>query len=153
MHEHIGFNFSFTEMQAAVGIAQMHKLPKIIETKKEIHDFYISELSDIKELKPVKIDYRTKPVFWFTSFLTDHVDELAEYLIKNNIQTRRFFYPLHLQPCYQKTNLVGDFNKNDFPVATKTFEMGISLPSSFQLNRKDQELVVSLIKRFYENRI
>jgi perosamine synthetase len=152
MHEHIGFNFSFTEMQAAIGIAQMHKLPQIIETKKNIHDFYTSELSDIKNLSPVVIDSRTKPVFWFTSFLTDCVDELAEFLKKYDIQTRRFFYPLHMQPCYQDTNLVGDFNINEFPVSTNVFERGISLPSSYQLNNKEQEQVVLLIKKFYENR-
>ena len=83
---------------------------------------------------------------------SNNVDELAEFLKKYDIQTRRFFYPLHMQPCYQDTNLVGDFNINEFPVSTNVFERGISLPSSYQLNNKEQEHVVLLIKKFYENR-
>jgi perosamine synthetase len=145
VHEHIGFNFSFTEMQAAVGIAQMKKLPKIVARKKAIHGRYVEALEGIDRLRPAHIDPRCSPVFWFTSFLCDDADELAVFLRQNGVQTRRFFYPLHLQPCYRDRK----FDRSDFPVSEAVYAQGISLPSSYHLTEPDQETVIERIKEFY----
>jgi len=144
IHEHIGFNFSFTEMQAAVGIAQMKKLPRIIARKRAIHDRYIQELEGINRLRPAYVDPRCSPVFWFTSFLCDDAEELGTFLQKNAVQTRRFFYPLHLQPCYRDRKL----NRSDFPVSEQIYSRGISLPSSYHLTESDQSIVIELIRKF-----
>lgn len=148
VHEHIGFNFSFTEMQAAIGIAQMKKLPRIIERKRRIHDRYEEELAGLPGLNPAYIDPRSSPVFWFTSFMTDDREKLAEFLQAEGIQSRQFFYPLHMQPCYQKA-LTGI---NTCPVSRKIFERGISLPSSYSLTDEEQSLVIRKIREFYANR-
>ena len=152
IHEDIGFNFSFTDMQAAVGIAQMKKLPEIMERKRKIHDRYITELNVLKQLQPIFIDPRTDPVFWFTSFLSKETEELSEYLLECEIQTRRFFYPLHLQPCYQKSNLIKKGNNEAYSVSKRTYDRGISLPSSYTLSEEEQEKVIIAIKNFYANR-
>jgi perosamine synthetase len=149
IHEAIGFNFSFTEMQAAIGIAQLKKLDRIIERKQRIQDRYVRELSELKtKLEPVFIDSRSKPVFWFTSFLSDQAFALAEILQTKQIQTRKFFYPLHLQPCYQGVLDLTD----SFPVSEKIYNRGISLPSSYNLSDADQGRVISEIKAFYAHR-
>ena len=70
IHDTIGFNFSFTELQAAVGLAQMKKLPAIIARKREIRDRYCAELRGLQGFREVYIDPRCEPVFWFTSFLS-----------------------------------------------------------------------------------
>ncbi|NQV18408.1 MAG: DegT/DnrJ/EryC1/StrS family aminotransferase [Armatimonadetes bacterium] len=152
VHEDIGFNFSFTEMQAAVGIAQMKKLPEIMERKRKIYDRYLTELAALKRLHPVFIDPRTDPVFWFTSFLSNETEDLSEYLLDCKIQTRRFFYPLHLQPCYQESNLIKKGNNKKYSVSKRTYDKGISLPSSYTLSEKEQEKVIIKIKNFYANR-
>lgn len=77
IHEHIGFNFSITEMQSVIGIAQLKKLPAIIKHKQEIHEKYVAELSDISGLEITPIDPRCQPLHWFTSFYSDHREELA----------------------------------------------------------------------------
>ncbi|MBL52029.1 MAG: aminotransferase DegT [Candidatus Marinimicrobia bacterium] len=146
IHEHIGFNFSFTEMQAAIGISQMKKLDRIIEKKKTINKIYHDELKEIPELKPIKIDQRCNPVYWFTSYLVDDNKPFRKYLEKNKIQTRKFFYPLHLQPCYENSNLI---QINDSPVSKMVFDLGISLPSSYSLNEEQQNYIVSKIKKFF----
>lgn len=145
IHEYIGYNFSFTEMQAAVGIAQMKKLPKIIERKQQIHDNYLRFLSDLDRFRPVYIDPRCTPVFWFTSFLSDDTDELGEYLASEGIQTRRFFYPLHMQPCYQNMKLDADF----FPLSKQVYKQGISLPSSYLLTNEQIAYICQKIREFY----
>jgi perosamine synthetase len=145
IHEHIGFNFSFTEMQAAVGIAQMKKLPKIVEKKRAIYDRYIEALEGLERFRPVYIDPRCDPVFWFTSFLCDDTDELADYLKGRGAQTRRFFYPLHLQPCYRHL----EFERSGFEVSEQVYAQGISLPSAFHLTQSDQQQVIELVQKFY----
>lgn len=147
VHEHIGFNFSITEMQSAIGIAQLQKLPAIIQRKQEIYDNYAAGLKDIAELEIMPIDPRCQPVHWFTSFYTDRRAELAEYLAEKGIQTRRFFCPLHLQPCYQNQ----EWNNKDqeYPVSTQAYERGISLPSAYSLKPEQQDYVIETIRQFY----
>jgi perosamine synthetase len=151
IHECIGFNFGFTEMQAAIGISQMKKLPKIIAKKQKIHDLYEKELSNIGDFKIAFLDKRSTPVFWFTSFTTDYVNELIDYLAEYKIQTRRFFYPLHLQPCYADKKHIKNID-DDFSISERVYKRGVSLPSSYGLTIEDQYVVINKIKRFYESR-
>ena len=151
IHESIGFNFAFTEMQAAIGIAQMNKLSRIIEKKNSIYELYKKELSGIDDFKICFLDKRSTPVFWFTSFECKEVDELANFLKLSKIQTRRYFYPLHLQPCYADKKHIKNID-DDFSISEKIYKNGISLPSSYNLSVENQLIVISKIKEFYENR-
>jgi perosamine synthetase len=181
VHESIGFNFSFTDLQAAIGIAQMKKMPAIVRRKREIRDRYVEELRGLAGLRPgfrdpvfpdpafrdrvfrdpafrdpvfldpVIIDPRCQPVFWFTSFLCDDPEALSSFLLGHRIQTRRFFCPLHLQPCYadRRHVRIGD---GDFSVSERIYRQGISLPSAYTLTADDQAFVIDKIQRFYANR-
>jgi perosamine synthetase len=151
VHESIGFNFSFTDLQAAVGIAQMRKMPAIVRKKREIHDRYVEELRDLPDFQPVYIDSRCEPVFWFTSFLCPDPEALSSYLQARNIQTRRFFYPLHLQPCYADREHIR-FTDADFRVSERIYERGISLPSAYRLSVEEQTFIIEQIHRFYAHR-
>jgi len=151
VHEHIGFNFSFTEMQAAIGISQMKKLPKIIEKKQQIYDRYLRELKGLERFRPVYIDKRCEPVFWFTSYLSEDAGKLSVFLNEHGIQTRRFFYPLHLQPCYINRQYVENID-DDFSISENIFMHGISLPSSYKLTDDQQHYIIKRIKEFYANR-
>ena len=143
-HNHIGFNFAFTEMQAAIGISQLHKLPKIIDRKQKIHDRYCNELQNLEELSAAYLDDRSTPVWWFTSFLTEKKSELKAYLLDSGIQTRDFFYPLHMQPCYEYMS-----NDRDFSLSEKIYKRGISLPSSYNLTNEEQSYIIESIFDFF----
>lgn len=147
IHEHIGYNFSFTEMQAAVGVSQMKKLPKIIKRKADIQQRYVKELAGLDGFSQVYIDSRSSPVFWFTSFLADSADELSQALAEKEIQTRRFFYPLHLQPCYR--DLIAR-NQDQFELSEIIYSKGISLPSAYNLTDEEQSKVIATIRSYYE---
>ncbi len=151
IHDTIGYNFSFTEMQAAVGIAQMKKLSRIIQRKKEINEIYLKELGGMTQLKAVQIDERTTPVFWFTSFLCEDAKNIESFLKVHEIQSRRFFFPLHLQPCYQNKKYIKNIN-DDFKISEHLYHTGISLPSSYMLTPSDQNIVIEKIKEYYEHR-
>lgn len=145
-HEHIGFNFSFTEMQAAIGISQMEKLNLILNKKKLIHDKYLSELNDILQFQEFLPE--SSPVHWFSSVFTDKKIELMKFLSYKGIQTRDFFYPLDLQPCYK------DFEKRaDYPISHSIYNTGLSLPSSYGLTEEQQDYIIENIKKYFKNDI
>jgi len=147
-HDYIGFNFAYTDIQAAIGVSQMKKLKRIIIRKEEIFNNYYEELKNITDLKFYKIKEQSKPVYWFTSIHSKKAEELSNYLFENGIQTRRFFYPLHLQPCYQ--NSIIDFKKEDFKISEKIYDNSISLPSSYILKHEEQKKVIETIKSFFK---
>ena len=151
VHDSIGFNFAFTDLQAAIGIAQMKKMRRIIARKQQIHDEYVRGLQGVAGIEPVYIDPRCEPVFWFTSFLCDDAEKLSAWLSSQKIQTRRLFYPLHLQPCYADRKHVSILDE-DFEVSERIFRRGISLPSSYSLTPEDQAFVIDRIRGFYASR-
>ena len=151
IHDTIGFNFSFTDLQAAIGIAQMKKLSAIVAKKREIHDRYNRGLQGVEEFRAVYVDERCEPVFWFTSFLCEDPEALTLFLREQQIQSRRFFLPLHQQPCYADGKHIRA-GSTEFPVSEAIYRQGISLPSSYNLTEDDQMHVIEQIRRFYAGR-
>lgn len=147
VHETIGFNFSFTDLQAAIGVSQMKKLPAIVGKKREIHDRYVRELERVEAFAPAYVDPRCEPVFWFTSFLCDDPETLGSFLREQGVQTRRFFLPLHQQPCYTDGKYVK--TNGDFSVSESIYGKGISLPSSYRLTAEQQSHIIEQIRTFY----
>ena len=147
-HEKVGYNFMFTEMQAAIGNIQMNKLNKILKKKKFIFDYYkknLSGLNNIEFMKPIK---GNKPVYWFSNIIVKNKKKLKEYLKKYKIETRDIFYPIHKQPCYKNTNLIKNLD-NNFSVSEKIYYRGLSLPSGYQLKLSELNYIISVIKKFY----
>ncbi len=142
VHESIGYNLCFTEMQAAIGIAQMNKLKKIINKKQKIYERYREKINSNISLNP--ISKKTRQVHWFTSLKSKNVDKLENYLNSLNIQTRRIFLPLHKQPCFQDLLNV----KDNFPNSSFIYENYLSLPSSFKLRNYEIDKISSLINKF-----
>ena len=145
IHESIGFNFCFTEMQAAVGVSQLKKLKKVISKKNQIHNFYLKNINN-NLLREIPVDKYTTPVHWFTSFLTDHKESFKKHLDSNRIQVRDFFYPLNKQPCYQNSELID--SSVDLPVSERLYNCGVSLPSSYNITKRQLAHVCKTINNF-----
>lgn len=142
---HVGYNNCFTDIQAAVGVVQLKKLPEIIRRKRKIYNAYFSKLSGIKEIRFIPQNKETFQTFWMTVIFVPDAKKLATYLAKNGVQTREMFYPLHLQPSYKNLKV-----KGQFPNAEKSYKQGLALPSSATLALKDIAKVSELIKKFYK---
>ena len=151
IHEEIGYNFMFTEMQAAIGNIQVKKLKKILKRKKEIFETYKKGLAKIKSISFMKNLPKNKPVHWFSNIFTKDKFLLKKFLEKNKIQTRDIFLPLNLQPCYRKYKVIKNI-KDKFPISNKIFKTGLSLPSSSSLKNSEIKLIIKKIKEFYLNR-
>jgi perosamine synthetase len=142
IHDTIGLNFSFTEMQAAVGIAQLNKLERIIKRKQEIRELYKKELAGVKGLTFPEVHPKVTPVHWFTNIIVPDAEKLSDELKKKEIQTRRFFYPINRQPCYKDYG----FDKESFPITDYVYKCGLSLPSSYVLKDEEIKLVCAAIR-------
>jgi len=142
-HDVIGFNYRMTNMQAAVGVAQLQKINKFIEKKRQIAMWYEEGLKELAEKGLITLHPQMKwanCVYWIYSILIEDKfgmkrDELMKKLEKNGIETRPFFYPMHTMPPY--------FNKERFPVAEEISKRGINLPSSLFLDHETATCVVS----------
>ena len=147
-HKTIGYNFMFTEMQAAVGNIQLKKLNQILKKKKEIFNFYRQKLKHIQKIKFLENLKENKPVYWFSNIIVENKKSLKNFLFKNGVQTRDFFLPLSKQPCFKKEKLIKNIS-SQFPNTDYFYKCGLSLPSSYNLTKKELYYIVNIIIEFY----
>lgn len=142
-HEVVGFNYRMTNLQAAVGLAQLRKIDKFIETKRKNARFYNSLLQDIKGITlPPEMSW-AKNVYWMYSILIENYDDrnrdtLLENLLEKGVETRPFFYPIHTMPIYKQSG--------EFSIAEKLSQEGLNLPSGVTLQKADIEYISEIIK-------
>ena len=98
-HLSVGFNFKFTDLNAAIGLAQLKKFNKILLRKKFINRFYRTKLGHLKQIEFSCPNRFAKPIYWFVTIRTKEKNSLSKYLIKKRIEIRDFFLPMHLQEC------------------------------------------------------
>jgi len=144
VHNHFGINSKFTDFQAVIGIEQMKKIEKRIETKRQIYFDYLYALHSIKAIEFLKRD-TVNATTWFVDIYVDNRIELKQYLSDNNIGTRAVYPLICDQPIYSE--LAGDF-----PMARKYSDRGLWLPSSVTLTDKDIKYVCDTIAKFYKGK-
>lgn len=147
----IGYNYRMTNIEAAIGLAQLEKIDWHISRRREIITHYMNCLINVSEIHFQPEITWAQNVYWLTSIkLSDHSpisrDDLMKELFDFGIETRPFFYPLHTLPIYY------DFaNENHFPVAEQIASQGLNLPSSATLSDDDIDYVCdSIINIFHK---
>jgi perosamine synthetase len=146
-HNIVGFNYRMTNLQAALGVAQLSKIERFIEKKRRIARLYAEELSSIEGITLHPEMPWAKCVYWLYSVLIDEEkmginrDKLAEKLQNYGIETRNFFYPLHEMPLYQK------YAKRSYPASSAISRKGLNLPSSVKLSGEDITYITQKIKK------
>jgi perosamine synthetase len=149
VHEELGWNFRMSNLQAAVGIAQIAEISAISRRKREIGQRYSQQLQSINglELPLASTDY-AENIYWvYGIVLSDERPETAKdvmsALAKRNIGTRPFFWPMHEQPVFIAAGLFKDVY---CPVSERLARRGFYLPSGTALTNKDLETVTSTLK-------
>lgn len=141
IHDTIGFNFKFTEMQAVVGNEQMKKLAPRVQRKKEILQLYQKNLEGVEQVSFFKQDLEhTTP--WFIDAFVEKRDELQQFLKQEQIGTRIMYPPINKQVAYQVAG--------NHPVSNKVGTQGLWFPSASQLSNEQVHYITSAIKRFYQ---
>jgi perosamine synthetase len=140
IHDSIGFNFKFTELQACVGLSQMRQLANRILRKKEIWCRYRDALSHLTDIKIFDHDV-TFCTPWFIDCRAPRRDDLAYYLSVNGIGSRNMYPPIHLQKCYSRDGY--------YPVSEEVGKSGLWLPSMVQLSDNQISEICLKISKFY----
>lgn len=153
VHDEISDNYRFTNLQAAVGLAQLERLEEFIERKRMMGRYYTENLRGIDGLLlPIeKTDYADN-IYWVYGLVLDrHIQadnkEVQKILSEEGIGTRTFFWCMHEQPVYQKAGL---FAGETYPNAEYLARKGFYIPSGLALTEEQMERVVNKVKRMME---
>jgi perosamine synthetase len=148
-HSEIGYNYRITNLQAALGLAQLRRAPELIARKRQIMGWYREFLGDREDLKLNPSMPWAESSFWMVcALLPSRLDpaSMMTELRASGIDSRPFFKPLHRLPPLRKYD-----SGAVFPVAEDLSRRGISLPCGVKLNRQDVEFICSRIKIALDN--
>lgn len=141
IHEEIGFNCKFTELQACIGLAQMKQLEDRVKRKKEIWSLYFDLLQELPNIQILPLDTSINTP-WFIDILATERDNLRQYLHENGIGTRNMYPPINKQKCYSI--------EGSYPVSESIGNYGLWLPSSSHITDAEIKQVCKCIKQFFE---
>jgi len=153
IHSAIGYNFRITDIQAAIGLAQLNKIDLIIKRKHTILDRYRHELDSVPQVHFLAIEPDSDYIPFRVILICDNAHQLIAHLIERGIQARTFFYPLHKQPCFAflSREAGGPLDLRDalYPNASFGYEHGLSLPIFPTLTEEQVRYICTTIKNFY----
>lgn len=147
----IGYNYRMTDIQAAIGIAQLEKLPFIIKKRRAIAEFYNRELSKIPYIKVPKIPdyaYNNYQSYWISILDSSPVsrDFLMIKLLEKGIATRRGIMAIHMEPCYKNTS------RFPLPITEWITKNTLLLPMYVTMTTEEQYFVVTTVKEILNNK-
>lgn len=149
VHEELGYNFRMTNLQAALGLAQVERLEEFVARKRAMGRRYTELLKGVDglELMPSRTDY-AENIYWvFGMVLKDDVsfdaEEAMRRLGEKKIGTRPFFWPMHEQPVFLRMGL---FAGEQCPVAERLARRGFYIPSGMALTSGQIEEVAAAVK-------
>lgn len=144
VHDELGWNFRMSNLQAALGVAQLERLDEFVDIKRSMGARYTELLTDTSgiQLPLVHTDYADN-IYWVYGMVLDDsvpfdAKEAMARLGKLGIGTRPFFWPMHEQPVFRK---MGFFSAENYPVAERIARRGFYIPSGMALT--DEQIVRS----------
>lgn len=147
VHHELGWNYRMTNMQAALGVAQLENIEKHIFRKREIGKRYNEGLKGINgfQLPQASTDF-AENIYWVYGLVGDsevRTNELIKKLSENKIGTRPFFWAMHEQPVFQQMSL---FKDERYPVAERLARNGFYIPSGLGITDEEIETVIKTIR-------
>lgn len=146
-HEVVGFNFRLTNMQAAIGVAQLERLELFVEKKRELAKCYTEILGELEGVVLPNRDVNVFHSYWLYSILfPSHSvrDAVAAFLAHEGIETRPLFHPMHTMPAFAEYPA-----RQPLPISCDVSGRGLSLPSAVTLSLDDAASIANLIKDQY----
>ena len=149
VHERLGWNLRMTNMQAALGVAQLERLDEFIFRKREMGKRYTEMLSDCRgvQLPLPRTDY-AENIYWVYAIVIEEscgVDatHVMKRLADMGVGTRPFFYPMHQQPVLRG---MGFFDDVHLPVSERLYQKGFYIPSGMALTSNQIDQVAEAVK-------
>jgi perosamine synthetase len=144
-HDEIGYNYRLSNMQAAMGLAQMERIQEFVDIKRRNASMYSDLMSGVKGVKFLWENAQVKSNFWFYTIRVPkrHKKKLINYLLSKNIQVRPVWKLIHTLPMYKSAQTYRIEN------AVKAHETCINLPCSLSLGKKEIEYVAGNIRNYF----
>lgn len=148
VHEELGFNFRMTNLQAALGLAQLERLDQFVEVKRRMGQRYTELFAGTKGVQlPMQSTEYADNIYWvYGLVLGDDVafdaDEAMQRLGERKIGTRPFFWPMHEQPVFRRMGL---FAGESYPVAERLARRGFYVPSGLALTDAQMDEVAAAL--------
>lgn len=145
-HDMVGYNYRMTNIQAAVGCAQLERLEEFVEKKCEIRTYYNQALNEIESISVFPVSKDTKSACWFSGLILNQGDLhdiriLIEGLRAHGIEGRSFWRPIHLQKPYENAPRAYSMSN-----ASNLWERILTLPCSTNITDEELEYVVMTVK-------
>lgn len=149
-HKEIGYNYRMSNVCAAIGLGQLEVLNKRVEKRRYIYDYYKNKLSEIKQIKfldelPGYVSNRWLTTILFEEGAVIKRETVRLNLLKDNIESRPLWKPMHLQPVFK------DCQVFENGVSEDIFNRGLCLPSGSNMNDLDLNRVIENIKTLHES--
>jgi perosamine synthetase len=140
-HDERGFNYRMTNLQAALGVAQMERIDEFLERRAEIMSWYNSIIRVDGTVRTNRVKNWAKSAFWMVCLEVDGFDErrrdaFMANLRQRGIDSRPYFCTMSAMPMYRQQPL---------PVASRKAQSGINLPSFFDLTQKEVEHIGGVV--------
>lgn len=148
VHEELGWNYRMTNLQAAVGLAQLERLDEHVQIKRRMGRLYIELLSGIQGLQlPLPHTDYAENIYWVYGIMLDddilfEADEVMRMLQERGIGTRPFFWPMHEQPVFRKMRL---FAGASYPIAERMARRGFYIPSGLAITEEQMRQVAQCL--------
>lgn len=150
VHDELGWNFRMTNLQAALGLAQLERLDQFVAKKRRMGELYTKMLNDVEglQLPCVATEYADN-IYWVYGIvlgkdLQFNAIEVMKRLAAEGVGTRPFFYPMHLQPVFLKMGL---FKQISCPVSENIAERGFYIPSGLGLTEDNIHVVAEKVRQ------
>ncbi|WP_198959210.1 DegT/DnrJ/EryC1/StrS family aminotransferase [Bradyrhizobium canariense] len=140
-HDERGFNYRMTNLQAALGVAQMERIDQFLARRAEIMAWYRSVVRTSDVVRLNRVQNWARSAFWMVCLEVDRFDDdsraaFIQSLKQRGIDSRPYFYPLSTMPMYSQESL---------PVAARKSRIGLNLPSFFDLGKSDVERIGQVV--------
>ena len=143
VHPELGMNFRITDLHAAIGLAQLGKLPEIRKRRVQLFDMYRSGLENVGDVRFMSVHPKSECVPFRVPITTSRREELDTWMQDHDIDTRGFFYPMHLQPKLRADP------PQSLPISEKLNMQGLCLPVHQHISDKDVDRICSVIRQFF----
>ncbi len=151
-HERLGYNYRMSELNAAIGVAQMKRINEIIARRQYVAELYNKKLSEINGVTLPYIDTGVTNMSWFVYVirLKDYINrnQVMDYLNKHGVACKPYFSPIHLQPYIKEQY---DYKVGDFPITEGVSKSTVALPFWNRVTEEEVDYIVSILKKAINN--
>jgi len=156
VHERLGWNLRMTNIQAALGLAQLERLDEFVQRKRNMGARYTELLKGVPGIQlPLPSTEYADNIYWIYGILIDESTGMDAEQVMNSlglagVTTRPFFYPMHMQPVFRKMRM---FEHEQYHVAERLAMQGFYVPSGIALSDSQLVRVANAVKEVFSNRI